>query len=55
MKENWNWEMKMTLSEEWCLGLGFLLGRGFEEEVIGLGFGFGFGFAMDRTSDLRFL
>jgi hypothetical protein len=52
MKENWNWEMKMTLSEEWCLGLGFLLGRGFEEEVIGLGFGFRF--AMDRTSDLRF-
>lgn len=44
----------MTLSEEWCLGLDFLLGRGFEEEVIGLGFGFGFTFAIDRTSDWRF-
>lgn len=42
----------MTLSEEWCLGLDFLFGRGFEDEVIG--FGFGLAFAIDRTSDWRF-
>lgn len=45
--------MKITLSEEWCLGLDFLFGSGFEDGTIGLGFGFGLRFAMDRTSDWR--